>query len=280
MKKIISGKVREVYEVSDDRLVIVTTDRISAFDVILSKPVLNKGKVLNAVSLFWFNFTKDIIPNHIISSDLKDMPEFFQKDEFEGRAVLVKKLKILPFEFIVRGYMFGNMWNAYSKGEEFCGQKIKDGYKLAEKLDAPLFTPSTKAHVGHDEYITVKHVADAIGAELAKKIEKVCFDLYNACYNYAYKKNIIIADTKFEFGLDGNNNVFLADEVFTPDSSRFWDLSGYKVGVSPKSYDKQFVRDWLLNNKINDEMQFDKVPDDVLRKTSEIYAECLKKITG
>lgn len=280
MKKIISGKVREVYEISDDRLVIVTTDRISAFDVILPKPVLNKGKVLNAVSLFWFNFTKNIIPNHIISGDLKDMPEFFQKEEFEGRAVLVKRLKILPFEFIIRGYMFGNMWNAYSKGEEFCGQKIKEGYKLAEKLDAPLFTPSTKAHVGHDEYITVKYVADTIGAELAKRIEKACFELYNACYNYAYKKNIIIADTKFEFGLDDKNNLFLADEVFTPDSSRFWDLADYQVGVSPKSYDKQFVRDWLLNNKKNGEMQFDKVPDDVLRKTSEIYAECLSKITG
>ena len=280
MKKLISGKVREVYEISDDRLVIVTTDRISAFDVILSKPVLNKGKVLNAVSLFWFKYTKDIIPNHIISSDLKDMPEYFQKDEFEGRTVMVKKLKILPFEFIIRGYMFGNMWSAYSKGEEFCGQIIKSGYKLAEKLDAPLFTPSTKAHVGHDEYITVKHVADTIGEALANKIENVCFRLYNACYNYAYTKNIIIADTKFEFGLDANNNLVLADEVLTPDSSRFWDLSDYKVGVSPKSYDKQFVRDWLLGNKINDEMQFDKVPDDVLQKTSEIYAECLKKITG
>jgi phosphoribosylaminoimidazole-succinocarboxamide synthase len=280
MKKIIRGKVREVYEISDDRLVIVTTDRISAFDVILPKPVFNKGKVLNAVSLFWFNFTKDIIPNHIISSDLKDMPEFFQKDEFEGRAVMVKKLKILPFEFIVRGYMFGNMWAAYSKGEEFCGQKIRAGYKQAEKLDAPLFTPSTKAHVGHDEYITVKHVADTISVDLAKKIERISFDLYAACYNFAYKKDIIIADTKFEFGLDEKNNLYLADEVFTPDSSRFWSLSDYQVGTSPKSYDKQFVRDWLLNNKINNEMQFDKVPDDVLRKTSEIYAECLKKITG
>jgi phosphoribosylaminoimidazole-succinocarboxamide synthase len=301
LKKLISGKVREVYDISDemssnisdDRLVIVTTDRISAFDVILPKPVLNKGKVLNAVSLFWFNFTKDIIPNHIISSepqpspkgegsplDLKDMPEFFHKDEFEGRAVLVKRLKILPFEFIIRGYMFGNMWLAYSKGGEFCGQKIRAGYKLAEKLDAPLFTPSTKAHVGHDEYITIKHVSDTIGSELAKKIEKTCFDIYNSCYIYAYKKNIIIADTKFEFGLDEKNNLFLADEVLTPDSSRFWDLGDYQAGVSPKSYDKQFVRDWLLNNKINGEMQFDKVPDDVLQKTSEIYAECLKKITG
>jgi len=280
MKKIISGKVREVYDVSDDKLVIVTTDRISAFDVILSKPVANKGKVLNAVSLFWFNYTKDIVPNHFISSDLKDMPEFFQKDEFEGRTILVKKLKILPFEFIVRGYMFGNMWSSYSKGEAFCGQKIKEGYKLAEKLDAPLFTPSTKAHVGHDEYITVQYLADKIGVHLAKRIEKICFELYSTCYDYAHNKKIIIADTKFEFGLDENNDLFLADEILTPDSSRFWSLDDYQVGTSPKSYDKQFVRDWLLNNKKDGEMQFDNVPDDVLSKTSEIYAECLRRLVN
>jgi len=280
VKKLISGKVREVYEVSDNKLVIVTTDRISAFDVILPKPVTDKGKVLNAISLFWFNFTKGIIPNHIISGDLKDMPEFFQKDEFEGRTVLVKKLKMLPFEFIIRGYMFGHMWEAYSKGQEFCGQKIDDDYKLAEKLAAPLFTPSTKAHIGHDEYISVKHVADTIGAELAGRIERISLELYNTCYNYAYNKNIIIADTKFEFGLDENDNLFVADEILTPDSSRFWSLSDYKMGVSPKSYDKQLVRDWLTENKKNGEMQFDNVSDDVLRKTSEIYAECLRKITG
>jgi phosphoribosylaminoimidazole-succinocarboxamide synthase len=289
MKKLISGKVREVYDIlSDDvsgegspnKLVIVTTDRISAFDVILSKPVKDKGKVLNTVSLFWFDFTKDIIPNHIISSDLKDMPEYFRKSEFEGRTVLVKKLKMLPFEFIVRGYMFGTMWNAYSKGEEFCGQKIEGDYKQAEKLAAPLFTPSTKAHTGHDEYISVKYLADTIGAELAKKIEKVCFEIYNTCYNYAYKKNIIIADTKFEFGLDEDNNLCLADEMLTPDSSRFWSLSDYQAGTSPKSYDKQFVRDWLLNNKKDGEMQFDNVPDDILNKTSDIYAECLRKLVN
>jgi len=280
MKKIISGKVREVYEVSEDKLVIVTTDRISAFDVILPKPVAGKGKVLNAVSLFWFNFTKGIIPNHIISSDLKDMPEFFHKGEFEGRTVLVKKLRMLPFEFIVRGYMFGHMWEAYSKGQEFCGQKIEGNYKLAGKLAAPLFTPSTKAHTGHDEYISVKHVADTIGPELAGRIERISLEIYNTCYSYAYNKNIIIADTKFEFGLDAYNNLFIADEILTPDSSRFWSLSDYKMGVSPKSYDKQLVRDWLTENKINGEMQFDNVSDDVLRKTSEIYAECLRKITG
>jgi phosphoribosylaminoimidazole-succinocarboxamide synthase len=280
MKKIISGKVREVYEVADDQLVIVTTDRISAFDVILSKPVTDKGKVLNAVSLFWFNFTKDMIPNHIISSDLKDMPEYFQKGEFEGRTILVKKLKILPFEFIVRGYMFGNMWEAYSKKQEFCGQKIEGNYKLAEKLATPLFTPSTKAHIGHDEYISFQNVADAIGAELADRIKSISFNIYNTCYKYAYSKGIIIADTKFEFGIDEGGNLVIADEVLTPDSSRFWSLAEYKEGISPRSYDKQFVRDWLLNNKINGEMQFNNVPDDILAKTQDIYHECLQKITG
>jgi phosphoribosylaminoimidazole-succinocarboxamide synthase len=280
MNKIISGKVREVYEVEGDRLVIVTTDRISAFDVILSKPVTGKGKVLNAVSLFWFNFTKGIIPNHIISSDLKDMPEYFQKGEFEGRTVLVKKLKMLHFEFIVRGYMFGNMWESYSKTREFCGQKIVGEYKLAEKLAAPLFTPSTKASVGHDEYISFQQVADSIGFDMADKIKNISLKLYDTCYRYAYKKGIIIADTKFEFGLDEGGNLVIADEMLTPDSSRFWSLGEYKEGISPKSYDKQFVRDWLVNNKVNGEIQFNNVPDDVLAKTSVIYNECLKKITG
>ncbi|MDR0321574.1 MAG: phosphoribosylaminoimidazolesuccinocarboxamide synthase [Treponema sp.] len=280
MKKVISGKVREVYEISDDKLVIVTTDRISAFDVILSKPVADKGKVLNAVSLFWFDFTKNIIPNHIISSNLKDMPEHFQNSEFEGRTILVKKLKILPFEFIVRGYMFGNMWEAYSKKQEFCGQKIEGDYKLAEKLATPLFTPSTKAHVGHDEYISFQNVKDAIGAELADRIKNISMNIYNTCYDYAYNKGIIIADTKFEFGIDESGALVIADEVLTPDSSRFWSLSEYKEGISPKSYDKQFVRDWLLNNKVNGEMQFNNVPDDILAKTSDIYNECLRKITG
>jgi phosphoribosylaminoimidazole-succinocarboxamide synthase len=279
VKKIISGKVREVYEISDDRLVIVTTDRISAFDAVLSKPVTDKGKVLNAVSLFWFNFTKDITANHIISGRLADMPEFFQKEEFEGRTVMVKRLKILPFEFIVRGYIFGNMWEAYSKTREFCGQKIEGEYKLAEKLAEPMFTPSTKARVGHDEYISFKKVGEAIGYELAEKIKNISLKLYDVCYKYACAKGIIIADTKFEFGLDENGALVLADEIFTPDSSRFWSASDYKVGSSPKSYDKQFVRDWLLNNKANGEMQFDNVPDDVLKRTSEIYKECLRKIT-
>jgi len=280
MKTLISGKVRDVYEIADDKLVIVTTDRISAYDVVLPKPVVNKGKVLNAVSLFWFDFTKNIIPNHIISSKLEDMPDYFQKSEFEGRTILVKRLKILPFEFIVRGYMFGNMWKAYSENKEFCGYKIQGDYKLAQKLETPLFTPSTKAHVGHDEYISVEQVRSALGSELVDKIKEISLKLYNTCYQYAYKKGIIIADTKFEFGLDENNSLVLADEIFTPDSSRFWNLADYKEGVSPKSYDKQFVRDWLTDNKAGGEMQFDKVPEAILNKTADIYAECLKRLVN
>ena len=278
MKKLARGKVRDVYEAAADRLVIVTTDRISAFDVVLSKPVADKGKVLNALSLFWFDFTKNIIPNHIISSDLRDMPGYFQKGEFEGRAVLVKKLKILPFEFIVRGYMFGNMWEAYSQNLDFCGRRMEGDYKLAEKLGAPILTPSTKAHTGHDEYIPIREVAGAIGAELTGRIKETSFRLYDACCQYAYKKGIIIADTKFEFGLDADNRLYLADEIFTPDSSRFWNLSDYKPGIPPKSYDKQFVRDWLTENKAGGDMRFDDVPDEILSKTSDIYAECLRRL--
>ena len=280
MKKLMAGKVRDVYEIPGDRLVLVTTDRISAFDVVLSKPVPNKGKILNAVSLFWFDYTKDIISNHVISADPGDMPEFFQTDEFAGRTVLVKRVKILPFEFIVRGYVFGNMWEAYSKNEKFCGHQIKGDYKMAERLAAPILTPSTKAHIGHDEYISLKDVEGSLGAELTDRIASVSLELYDACYKYAYERGIILADTKFEFGLGADAELCLADEIFTPDSSRFWNLADYRVGVSPKSYDKQFVRDWLLENKVGGEMQFDDVPDDILERTSDIYAECLERLVG
>ncbi len=280
MKKIISGKVREVYEVNDDALVIVTTDRISAFDQILSKPVKDKGKVLNAISAYWFDYTSDIVPNHMISADLADMPEFFQKPEFEGRTIMVKKLKMLPFEFIVRGYIFGNMWKAYQAGELFCGIKIEGDYQQAQKLDTPILTPSTKATEGHDIYVSFDEVAASLGDELAAKIKDACLKLYDKCYRHAYENGIIIADTKFEFGLDADGTLVLADEVFTPDSSRFWSLADYTVGVSPKSYDKQFIRDWLQDNKVDGEIQYDSVPDDIIEKTSAIYAECRRRIVG
>lgn len=280
MEKIASGKVREIYKVNDKELVIVTTDRVSAFDVIMPTPVPNKGKALNGISSFWFNFTKDIIPNHMISEKLSDMPEEFHGEEYEGRTILVKKLNMLKYEFIVRGYMFGSMWSAYQKDGTFCGIKLREGYKQAEKLDTPLFTPSTKAEEGHDIYVSVEQVANDIGKELTDKIYNVALEIYNRCAEYAATKGIIIADTKFEFGLDEDGNLVLADEVLTPDSSRFWNAENYAVGTSPDSYDKQFLRDWLTDNNYKGVVPAPEIPADVIAKTSEKYETCYKLIVG
>lgn len=278
MKKIISGKVREVYDLEDGRMVIVTTDRLSAFDVILPTMITDKGKVLNSLANFWFDYTKDIVKNHMISSDLKDMPVEFQKPEFEGRTILVKKLKMIPYEVIVRGYMFGSMYDAYKKGEPFLGHNFEKEYKQAEKLEEPIVTPSTKAAEGHDINVTLQYMKDDLGEVLGSKIEKAALAVYKKCYDHAYKNGIIIADTKFEFGLDENGELVLADEVLTPDSSRFWDLSKYEVGGSPASYDKQFIRDWLKNNGLAGDSNIKEIPAEVVEKTSEIYKECERKI--
>lgn len=280
MKKIISGKVREVYDLEDGRMVIFTTDRISAFDVILPTMITDKGKVLNALSNFWFDYTKDIVKNHMISSDLKDMPEEFQKSEFEGRTILVKKLKMIPYEVIVRGYMFGSMYDAYKKGEPFLGHSFTKKYEQAEKLEEAIVTPSTKATEGHDINVTIDYMKNDLGEELGTKIEQTALAIYKKCYEHAAKNGIIIADTKFEFGLDENGELVLADEVLTPDSSRFWNASTYKVGKSPASYDKQFIRDWLKDNNLAGDPNIKEVPADVVKETSNLYHECLKKITG
>ncbi|MCR5386358.1 MAG: phosphoribosylaminoimidazolesuccinocarboxamide synthase [Treponema sp.] len=280
MKKIISGKVREVYDLEDGRMVIVTTDRISAFDVILPTMITDKGKVLNALSNFWFDYTKDIVKNHMISSDLKDMPQEFQKPEFEGRTILVKKLKMIPYEVIVRGYMFGSMYEAYKKGEEFLGHKFDKEYQQAEKLDEPIVTPSTKAAEGHDINVTLDYMKNDLGAELGLKIENAALAIYKKCYEHAAKNGIIIADTKFEFGLDENGELVLADEVLTPDSSRFWNAAEYKVGTSPASYDKQFIRDWLKDNNLAGDPNIKSIPAEVVEKTSALYHECQTRICG
>lgn len=285
MKKIISGKVREVYDLEDGRMVIVTTDRISAFDVILPTMITDKGKVLNALSNFWFDLTKDIVKNHMISADLKDMPAEFQKPEYEGRTILVKKLKMIPYEVIVRGYMFGSMYEAYKKGEPFLGHSFDKEYKQAEKLAEPIVTPSTKAAEGHDINVTIDYMKEDLekmypGKDLGAKIEKTALAIYKKCYEHAYKNGIIIGDTKFEFGLDENGELVLGDEVLTPDSSRFWNLSTYKVGTSPASYDKQFVRDWLKDNNLAGDPNIKSIPADVVKKTSDLYHECVVKITG
>lgn len=280
MKKIISGKVREVYDLEDGRMVIVTTDRISAFDVILPTMITDKGKVLNALSNFWFDYTKDIVKNHMISAELKDMPAEFQKPEFEGRTILVKKLKMIPYEVIVRGYMFGSMYEAYKKGEEFLGHKFDKEYKQAEKLDEPIVTPSTKAAEGHDINVTLDYMKKDLGDDLGTKIEQTALAIYKKCYDHAAKNGIIIADTKFEFGLDENGELVLADEVLTPDSSRFWNAAEYKPGTSPASYDKQFVRDWLKDNNLAGDPDIKSIPSEVVEKTSALYRECQKRICG
>ncbi|HBG66008.1 MAG TPA: phosphoribosylaminoimidazolesuccinocarboxamide synthase [Treponema sp.] len=280
MKKIISGKVREVYDLEDGRMVIVTTDRISAFDVILPTMITGKGKVLNALSNFWFGYTQDIVKNHMISSSLSDMPAEFQKPEFEGRTILVKKLKMIPYEVIVRGYMFGSMYEAYKKGEPFLGHKFSREYKQAEKLAEPIVTPSTKAKEGHDINVTLDYMKKDLGEELGTKIEQAALAIYKKCYEHAYKNGIIIADTKFEFGLDESGALVLGDEVLTPDSSRFWNLATYKEGSSPASYDKQFVRDWLTEHKLAGDPSIQSIPQDIVDKTAALYRECQQRICG
>ncbi len=280
MKKILSGKVREVYEVNDN-YVIVTSDRISSFDVVLGSEIPQKGVVLNKISNFWFDYTKDIVPNHLVSTDIKDMPKEItdKADYYQDRTVLVKKLKMLPYEFIVRGYMFGSMWKAYQKDGTFCEQKIPEGYQLAEKLETPIMTPSIKSQEGHDVYISIEELESDIGTEEVAKITKICLDIYKKCYDYAAQRGVIIADTKFEFGYDEAGNLTIGDEVLTPDSSRFWNAEQYKIGTSPASYDKQFVRDWLIENKLDGKVPAPQLPNDIIEATQKIYLECLQKIT-
>ena len=282
MKKIISGKVRDIYEINEKELVIVTTDRISAFDVILKSTIKDKGVALNLISEYWFNYTSKMIPNHIISTNLSDMPAYFSENpaRYKNRTILVKKLKMLPYEFIVRGYMFGSMWEEYKTSKTFCGQTVEGEYQLAQKLSEPIVTPSVKNSAGHDEYITLERLRTELGAATADKICDICLDLYKICYERALQNNIIIADTKFEFGYDENGALILGDEIFTPDSSRFWSLADYRVGVSPKSYDKQFVRDWLVEHKLDGVTPAPELPEKIINATADIYKECYRKITG
>lgn len=277
------GKVREVYDIGDS-LIIVATDRISAFDVILKNQIRKKGTILTQMSKFWFNFTKDVIPNHMISVNVKDMPEFFQNDDFNGNSMMCRKLEMLPIECIVRGYITGSGWVSYQKGGTICGIKLPEGLKESEKLPEPIYTPSTKAEIGlHDENISYEKSIEILeakfpgkGEEYARKIKDATIALYKKCADYALSKGIIIADTKFEFGLDEDGNVVLGDEMLTPDSSRFWPLEGYEAGKSQPSFDKQFVRDWLKANPDSDYL----LPDEVVNKTVDKYKEAFALLTG
>ena len=279
MKKISSGKVREIYEVDDDKLMLVVSDRISAFDVILPSEVPDKGKILNKISEFWFDFTKSFVNNHVVSTNVSDFPEEFKSSEFEGRSMLVKKLQMLPIECIVRGYITGSGWKSYKENGTVCGITLPQGLQESEKLPHPIFTPSTKAAEGHDENISFEQTVNLIGEELAKKVRDTAIEIYSKCAEYAATKGIIIADTKFEFGLDENGNLVLADEVLTPDSSRFWPASDYEVGCSQKSFDKQYMRDWLKENKW-DETNPTPIPENVINTTRAKYIDAYERLTG
>ena len=258
-KPVKEGKVREVYD-NGDSMIIVATDRISAFDVILKNQVTKKGAILTQMSKFWFDFTKDIVPNHMLSVDVKDMPEYFQNEKYDGNSMLCKKLQMLPIECIVRGYITGSGWESYKKDGTVCGLKLPEGLKESEQLPEPIYTPTTKADLGdHDEHISFEDSVEILeklypgkGEEYASKIKDCTIALYKKCAEYALEKGIIIADTKFEFGLDENGNVVLGDEMLTPDSSRFWPSKGYEAGKGQPSFDKQFVRDWLKANPDSD----------------------------
>ena len=277
------GKVREIYDVGDS-LIMVATDRISAFDVILKNKITKKGTVLTQMSRFWFDLTKDIIPNHMISVDVNDMPEYFRQECFDGNSMLCRKLTMLPIECIVRGYITGSGWESYKKNGTVCGISLPEGLRECDKLPEPIYTPSTKAEIGdHDENISFERSVEVLekqfpghGQEYAEIIRDATIALYKKCADYALSKGIIIADTKFEFGLDENGLVVLGDEMLTPDSSRFWPLEGYEPGHGQPSFDKQFVRDWLRANPDSDYL----LPQDVIDKTIEKYKEAYNLLTG
>ena len=283
LKLLYEGKVREVYD-NGDSLIMVATDRISAFDNILKNKITDKGAILTQMSKFWFDFTKDIVPNHMISVDVNDMPEFFRSDEYKGRSMMCKKLKMLPIECIVRGYITGSGWASYKENGTVCGIKLPEGLVESDKLPEPIYTPSTKAEIGdHDENISFEKSIEVLekvypgkGEYYATKIKDCTIELYKKCAEYALSKGIIIADTKFEFGLDENDNVVIGDEMLTPDSSKFWPLWGYKPGQGQPSFDKQFVRDWLKANPDNDLL----LPEDVVTKTVDKYKEAYELLTG
>ena len=277
------GKVREIYDIGDC-LIMVATDRISAFDVILKNKITKKGTVLTQMSRFWFDYTKDILPNHMISTDVCDMPEFFRQDRFDGNSMMCKKLTMLPIECIVRGYITGSGWESYKKDGTVCGIRLPEGLQECAQLPEPIYTPSTKAEIGdHDENISFERSIEVLekqfpgkGQEYAEKIRDCTIALYKKCAEYAKSRGIIIADTKFEFGLDEKGNVVLGDEMLTPDSSRFWPADGYEPGHGQPSFDKQFVRDWLKANPDSDY----KLPQDVIDKTIDKYEEAYTLLTG
>lgn len=282
LKPMKEGKVREIYD-NGDTLIMVATDRISCFDVILKNEVTKKGTVLTQMSKFWFDMTKDIIDNHMVSVDVNDMPEYFRQPKFDGNSMMCKKLEMLPIECIVRGYITGSGWASYQENGTVCGIQLPEGLKESQKLPEPIYTPSTKAEIGdHDENISYERSIEVLekaypghGEEYAKQLKDYTIALYKKCADYALSKGIIIADTKFEFGIDENGKMVIGDEMLTPDSSRFWPLEGYEEGKSQPSFDKQFARDWLKANEHNWEL-----PQNVVDQTIAKYLQAYQMLTG
>jgi len=275
------GKVRDIYAVGDDKLLIVVSDRLSAFDVVLPDPIPDKGAVLTQMSNFWFEKLAHVVPNHLTGID----PESVVADEAEkaqvrARSVVVKKLKPLPIEAVVRGYIIGSGWKDYQKSGKVCGIELPKGLQQAQKLPEPIFTPATKAAEGHDENISFEETVKLIGRPLADKVREVAIRLYTEAADYAAGKGIIIADTKFEFGTDAQGRLVLIDEALTADSSRFWPADSYRVGISPPSFDKQYVRDYLETLDWDKTPPAPKLPAQVIAKTSEKYREALERLTG
>jgi len=273
--------VRDIYAIDDQRMLIVTTDRLSAFDVILPTPIPGKGKVLTAVADFWFAKLAHILPNQLTGDSPESVVAPEERDQVAGRSVVVKRLKALPVEAIVRGYLVGSGWADYQKTGRVCGIPLPAGLKQADRLPKPVFTPSTKAAVGaHDENIDFAQCETLLGADVAARVRDAAVDLYQAAAEYALTRGIIIADTKFEFGLDAAGTLTLIDEVLTPDSSRFWPADQYRVGENPPSYDEQYVRDWLTASGWNKQPPGPELPADVVARTAEKYREALRLLTG
>ncbi|HHJ39925.1 MAG: phosphoribosylaminoimidazolesuccinocarboxamide synthase [Methylothermaceae bacteria B42] len=276
------GKVRDIYEVDSEHLLIVTTDRLSAFDVVLPDPIPEKGRILTRLSNFWFARMEEVIVNHLAGIPLeKVLPDPEEREQVSGRAVVVKRLQPLPVEAIVRGFLIGSGWRDYQRDGAICGIPLPPGLQQAQQLPEPIFTPSTKAEIGnHDENIDFAHTVKLLGREIAQKVREVSLWIYTEAAEYAKGRGIIIADTKFEFGLDGEGHLYLIDELLTPDSSRFWPVDQYQVGISPPSFDKQFIRDYLESVGWDKKPPAPHLPPEVIAKTAEKYREAEKRLIG
>ncbi len=275
-----SGKVRDIYELPGGRLLLVATDRISAFDVVMANGIPDKGRILTQISLFWLDLLKDLVPNHLLSASLTDLPEAIREEALDGRFMICRKARVVPIECVVRGYLAGSGWKEYSQSGTVCGLRLPEGLQQCSRLPQPIFTPATKADVGHDQNISFEVAAQQVGQDLASQLRDKSLAIYEKARDYAASKGLILADTKFEFGLDESGRLLLIDEVLTPDSSRFWPADGYEPGRDQPSFDKQYVRDYLDEIGFNRQPPGPALPTAVVRKTRKKYVEAYTRLTG